>query len=275
MKTSGIGVFTAALLVLSTVASAGSEPLLELRINKTAYRGKLLMRTKRYCWLMDRDGRINMVKLKGVSSFRRISSRFSSYSPSDVRSQLLREFGKNYEVVGTRHYLVCATKGQARKYARVFEDLYRTFHIHFAIRGFKISEPEFPLVAVVLPNFQSFARYCKQDGVVPSRGLRGYYMPTTNRVALYDTGNESLTWHDVPANSTAKHWLHGCVCAFGNEHRTSNVERRTRNPFNVRCSMFDVRCSILSRRLLILAAYEAITCLRPIGSHCTTPATSR
>lgn len=188
-----VAVIVAIVLFSAVPILGGSAGLLELRAGKTTYQGKVVARAKGVCWLLDRGGQLHSVELKSVDSFRRVSPQFRGHSPAIVRSQLLKEFGTSYEVVGTRHYLVCAARGQANKYAELFEDVYRTFYRHFAIRGFTISEPEFPLVAVVLPDHSTFSKYCQQDNISASRGLMGYYLQTSNRVALFDPAGASLT----------------------------------------------------------------------------------
>ena len=62
----------------------------------------------------------------------------------------------------------------------------------FTARGFHIREPEFPLIAVVLPDQASFLRYCQKDKVPLKPGLRGYYLPSSNRVALFDATRNGL-----------------------------------------------------------------------------------
>jgi hypothetical protein len=68
----------------------------------------------------------------------------------------------------------------------LFERIYRQFHMYITTRGFKATEPEFPMIAVVLPNQAKFAEYCQSEGGKPLAGLVGYYLPSSNRVALYD-----------------------------------------------------------------------------------------
>jgi hypothetical protein len=65
----------------------------------------------------------------------------------------------------------------------------RHVHVYFAARGFAIREPEFPLVAVVFPDREKFAEYCRSEKVNPAAGLMGYYLQSSNRVALYDTAS--------------------------------------------------------------------------------------
>ena len=83
-----------------------------------------------------------------------------SWTGSVLRDNLRREFGRPFEIVGTRHYIVLLRIGdqKARAYAETFEELFRSFQMYFSVRGFKINEPEFPLMAIVFPDFDSFSR---------------------------------------------------------------------------------------------------------------------
>jgi len=168
------------------VPAISAAPLIELSTGKTAHQGKVLHRTSNTCWLLARDGQIHQVALDAVQSYRRVAATFVSYSPSQIQSLLLREFGSEFEVAGTRHYLVCAARGQARQYADLLEDSYRTLYLYFRTRGFEVQPPEFPLIALVFPAHARFAQYCRRDNVVAARGLMGYYLRTSNRMALYD-----------------------------------------------------------------------------------------
>ncbi len=105
-----------------------------------------------------------------------------------LAERLTQEFGKGFDVTGTGHYLVVHPTGQKNQWGQKFEDLYRSFWHSFSVRGFKLVEPEFPLVAVVLPSRDEFERYAHRSGTNIAPGVIGYYSPQTNRVALYDLG---------------------------------------------------------------------------------------
>jgi hypothetical protein len=171
----------------ASISAAPPAPLIELQLGKETLQGKVLAHNEDLCLLMGQDGRMRSVVSKNVKKFRQVSPQFSGWSGSVLRDQLRREFGKSFEVVGTRHYAVCATSDQkARVFADTFEDLFRTFQMYFSVRGFKISEPEFPLVAIVFPDYDAFARYAKAENVAVSRNLKGYYLNSSNRIALYE-----------------------------------------------------------------------------------------
>jgi len=191
------------LLAGMTAAAVGSEPLLELKTGDATFVGKSLGHNNKVCWLMSQDGRVDSVSLKRVTSFRQVSSEFKCYSAQEMRDHLQREFGNEFEVVATTHYLVCATRSQAAQYAKVFEEIYRGFHAYFSTRGFKITEPEFRLVAIVFPDHKAFGEYARKDGVTAAPGLVGYYHQTSNRTALFDSKTAALSLRErVPGPQT-------------------------------------------------------------------------
>ncbi len=185
---------------LSVPAYAENPALVELQLGGDKLQGKIVARNDYMLWLVGQDGRMRPVKSADAGKLHQISARFSGWTVSVLRDGLRREFGKEFDVAGTRHYAVCAHGDQkARAYAETFEELFRTFQMYFSVRGFKISEPEFPLVAVVFPDYESFARYARAEKVEVSRALRGYYQPASNRVALYESRDEGLQSQLIPA----------------------------------------------------------------------------
>ncbi|HID22688.1 MAG TPA: hypothetical protein EYP14_09845 [Planctomycetaceae bacterium] len=160
--------------------------LIELTVGDQSFQGRVLARSRSRCWLLGRDGQIHEIPLASVTSYRQVSASFRSFSAAQVRSRLLQEFGRELEVAGTRHYLVAAPRGRARRYAEVLERAYRNYYLYFRTRGFEFRDPEFPLVALVFPDRADFAEYCRRDRVPIADGLRGYYLRTSNRIALYD-----------------------------------------------------------------------------------------
>lgn len=169
-------------------STEAGEPiaLLEVKIGTERLQGRIAAHNDQTCWLLRRDGRLASFRTDDVADFHEIEPRFRPYSSLDIRDQLQAEFGRGYEVKTTSHYVVVATRGTGDRYAVLFESIYRQFHAYFAVRGFRMAEPEFPMIAVVLPNERAFVDYCVAEGARPQPGLVGYYLPSSNRVALYD-----------------------------------------------------------------------------------------
>lgn len=136
--------------------------------------------------LLGRDGRIWHLDPSHVADYVPVEPRFQPASQADVRGQLLREYGRGFEVSGTGHYLVVHPTGQRQQWAERFEQLYRSFHQYFTARGIPTNQAEFPLVAVVMPNYASYREAAAEVGVRVSPGLVGFYSPRSNRVMMYD-----------------------------------------------------------------------------------------
>lgn len=185
------------LLAWATPSLSAPPALIELEVGKQKYQGKVFAHDSQSFWLLQQDGQLRQLATERVRDFRQVSPRFSGWNSSIVRDQLVREFGKGFDVGATRHYLVCAHGDQkARKYAETFEELFRTFQMYFSVRNFKIVEPEFPLVAIIFPDAESFAAYARKDKVAAGPGLRGYYLITSNRVALFEQNGENVAVSD-------------------------------------------------------------------------------
>jgi hypothetical protein len=216
-----------ALLALGAAHTFGADPAeIEVQVRQQTLRGKVLAHDDEAFWLMGRDGRLEKLPIGDVGEFRQVSSRFQAYSAAELRDQLRREMGNEYEIVGTGHYLVCAAKGEAQKYAGLFEDLYRTLYVYCRARNFRVTEPEFPLVALVFPDHARFAAYARQDGVQAMRGLRGYYLVSSNRIALFEDGsNRQAARPELPAGLSAASQF-----AAGEPPTFSSVLRRSSRP---------------------------------------------
>lgn len=188
---------TFAMLIAAPAQVTAAPPaLIEVQLGNETLQGKVIARNGQALWLMSQDGRLHSVNAEKAGKERRISPDFRGWTGSVLRDQLRREFGKSFEIVGSRHYAVCASGDQkARAYAETFEDLFRTFQTYFSVRGFKINEPEFPLIAIVFPDFESFERYARTEKVSVSRNLKGYYLSTSNRIALYDESDGGSRAH--------------------------------------------------------------------------------
>jgi hypothetical protein len=142
--------------------------------------------------LLERDGALTEFSPGDASDFHKSSDSFIPYTQSMLRGTLEREFGPKFEVSGTAHFLVVHPVGQ-KQWADRFEDMYRSCIMYFAVRGFTLANPEFPLVAIVFPNQEEFRHYAAKDTVPADAGLLGYYSSKTNRVALFDVGDGRTT----------------------------------------------------------------------------------
>lgn len=181
-----IAVILTANLVARLTDAGEPIALLDIKVGTERIEGRIAAHDEKTCWLLRRDGRLASFRTDDVTDFHEIAPRFRPYSALDLRDQLQTEFGRGFEVKATSHYVVVARQGTANRFADLFERIYRQFHTYFSVRGFRMAEPEFPMVAIVLPDEKSFAEYCVAEGTRPQPGLVGFYLVHSNRVALYD-----------------------------------------------------------------------------------------
>ena len=180
---------TVVVTLLSTAALATDRQRMTmlLDIGGQKVEGMPLAWSKERVYLLARDGRLWDFAPQKAEHYRKTSSYFTSYSAAEIRAGLERELGGKLEVTGTGHYLVAHPRGKGAWAAR-FEELYRSCMHYFALRGIKVHEPEFPLVAVVWPTREDFVRGAQADGSKVRPDVLGFYSPTSNRVSLYDQG---------------------------------------------------------------------------------------
>ena len=176
---------------LAGVAGESTLSVVEIRNGKTVTTGKVLARGKERAVLLDRKGALHYVELKDTP-LKPVTSSFQSFSVTEFRNQLSREFGKEFEIGSTRHYLVVAPSGRAVNYAAVFEEQYATLQRYLKTRSFVLNEVEFPLVAIVFPNRDQFTKYAQADSAKTMTGMLGYYSPRTNRVALFESRSKAV-----------------------------------------------------------------------------------
>lgn len=160
--------------------------LLDLKVGKQRLTGRVMAFNDQTCWLLQRDGRLNEIATAHVSEFAERKQQFQAYSPSDMKSSLQSEFGKNFDVRSAGQYVVVARRGTSNDYATHFDQIYREFVRAFRSRGLELATPEFPLVAIVFPDRASFVKHCQAKRVPVSAELAGYYFPVSNRVIMYE-----------------------------------------------------------------------------------------
>jgi len=180
-----------AALCLSVVPAAlhAAEPLIRLDLRGKTLEGMPLAVSEKEVLFLARDGQLAEFPPNLATNYSRLAGNFRSYSQAEVRGALLREFGQGYEVSGVGHYLVVHPAGKRDQWAPRFEELYRSFVQYFAARGWQLTEPQFPLVAVVHPRQADFWQQAAKEGVPPVSGLLGYYSPITNRILMFDAAS--------------------------------------------------------------------------------------
>lgn len=175
------------LLCLLGHAADSAEPLtVSLVLDGTTLEGTAAAWSNSEVLLLSRSGFLHAFAPQEAADYRVVSPHFRPFSQSEMRGQLMREFGRQFDVSGTGNYLVVHPAGQRDRWADRFEELYRSFVHYFSVRGLRPAQPAFPLVAVVLPSHEAFVEYVRAGGNAVPPGVIGFYSPRSNRVLLYD-----------------------------------------------------------------------------------------
>ena len=209
MRNSWLPYVLAALSALNCQA-ADDDSMVEVRDGKTVTTGKLLAKDKERAVLLDRVGGLHDLTLGSVT-LKPTTSRFQSLPTTELRNQLSREFGKEFEIGTTRHYVVIAPSGRAAEYAAVFEEHYTTLQRYFKTRSFTLTEPQFPMIAIVFATQKQFIEYANRDGSKVMVNMQGYYSPRTNRVALFETASKSVAVSAIDPLSSPRSSVFGAI----------------------------------------------------------------
>lgn len=190
-------------------ALAASPPLkmLELDWNGRTHTGAVIAHNSTRAWFLERDGRLAAIDVAQVSRFREVG-RFRPWTTMELREQLSHELGREFQLAIAGPYVVAGPSRTVDRLAPLFDHLYRDFQVTFTARGFKIRPPETPLIAVIYPDQAGFEQYCEREGIRPLPGLRGFYLPLSNRVVMYDTtraGTETAAALDATVLHEATH----------------------------------------------------------------------
>jgi hypothetical protein len=171
----------------------GQSRDLTIRVDYAGRRleGKPLNWTKQQILLLGRDGYLWEFAGSDVTSYKKVSSDFKPYQRQDLRRLLKEEFGHQFDVTTTKHFVIMHPKGQKTKWTNRFEGLYESFSHYFDVRGFEPKDPDFLMIATIYPTKQQFQKQAFKEGAKISNNVLGYYSPRTNRILLYDITSEN------------------------------------------------------------------------------------
>jgi len=144
--------------------------------------------------LEERDGYRRVLLPKDVIKQWSDDLEFKPYTRQELKKRLLAEFPKAFRIIETKRYLIVSdtTVAYATWCGNLLEQLDTAFLEHWRAKGFDLTEPEFPLVAVIFADYGNFVR-CTQSEVGPDVAkISAFYNQQSNRIVFYDlTGREN------------------------------------------------------------------------------------
>jgi hypothetical protein len=174
---------------LSCFAFAVAEPapfMMRAQVDGRLIEGQPLAWTQQQMLILGRDGVLYDFDPANAKDASRFGQGFVAYSAAELTGLLRQEFDANFEVSPTAHFVVVHPRGQWREWADRLESLYRSFTHYMGVRGFRLREPNVPLVAIVFRNQRDYYEHAAASGTKLQPGTLGHYDPSSNRVFLFD-----------------------------------------------------------------------------------------
>lgn len=132
---------------------------------------------------------------------------FAPLTADALTKKLLADLPAGFDTHVTAHYLICfnTSRAYAQWCGALFERLYKGFTNFWSQRGFKLHEPEMPLVVLVFADRDAYAAHSKAELGENAGNVIGFYSLKSNRVTMYDlTGVESVRQAGDKRGSTAQ-----------------------------------------------------------------------
>ena len=144
--------------------------------------------------LLGRDGVLWQIPPEEQVRHTSDAAPFKPLTRDEMTKRVLAQLPQGFEVHATKHYLIFydTSSAYAKWCGSLFEELYQAFTNYWTRNGFELTEPEFPLVAVVFADKQSYLKFSQPELGGAGESIIGYFSLTSNRMTMYDlTGLES------------------------------------------------------------------------------------
>ncbi len=183
-------------VLIATLAAVESQPAAALdyvtlrhdgRQSKVA--GRLLVEAQDGgLLLLARDGVLWTVQPEDLVRRTRDDVPFEPLSAEELSTELLGELPQGFAVHRSAHYVILYNT--SREYAvwcgSLFERLYAAFVNCWSRKGFQLSDPEFPLVAIVFADQRSYVEHARKEVGDAAQSMLGYFSLRTNRMTMVD-----------------------------------------------------------------------------------------
>jgi hypothetical protein len=145
---------------------------------------------------------------------RSIPESFSPASANQLRGELQAEFGREFEVRTTNHFLVVQPRGRGERWPQLFEQSHRSFIGYMDKRGVEVRRGRFPMIAIVFPDEAAMYREFEKRDLNVKRVV-GLYSGDSNRVMTHDGGYslqvEATVRHEAAHQSAFNSGVHSRV----------------------------------------------------------------
>jgi hypothetical protein len=190
IRTIAISLFVVAVCV---PAGAQQPAMVEFSALGKTQQGLPLLSLATEMVVLGRDGWMHSLNPRSPSSrIRKLEQPYQPISAAELRNELKAEFGRGFEVQATKNFLVVQPVGRGDRWPDLFESSHRAFTDYMRLRGVKVRNGVFPMVAIVLPDENAMYREFKKLDIDMKR-VAGLYSGESNRVMTHDGGRSEYT----------------------------------------------------------------------------------
>ncbi|HEV3416663.1 MAG TPA: DUF1570 domain-containing protein, partial [Pirellulales bacterium] len=163
---------------------------------ETQVSGKLLVTAKDGgVMLLAADGSLWNVEPQEIVDHKQDPEPFAPLSQSEAAKKVLDELPAGFEKYTTLHYVICynTSRAYAQWVGALYERLYVAFLNYWRNKGFKIHDPDLPLLVLVFATHDGYTTQVQPELGASAGAIIAFYSLRSNRVTMYDlTGVESL-----------------------------------------------------------------------------------
>lgn len=141
--------------------------------------------------LQSDDGRIWMVQPDQIIERSSDDKAFKPLSDREMADRMKAEFPKGFSIHKTAHYVIVhnTTEAYVKDVGLLFERLHKGFYAFWKNQGWRLPEPEFPLVALVFADRNNFLKHATPEVGETANVVIGYYHLSSNRMTTFNMPN--------------------------------------------------------------------------------------
>lgn len=141
--------------------------------------------------LQSDDGRIWMVQPSQIIERSSNEKTLEPLTADAMAERMKQELPSGFAVYRTAHYMIVHNTSNAyvKQVGLLFEQLYRGFYAFWKNQRWKLPEPKFPLVALVLADRKDFLKFAGPEVGDTAQMVIGYYHLSSNRMTTFNMPN--------------------------------------------------------------------------------------
>ncbi|TWU25145.1 hypothetical protein Pla52o_14430 [Novipirellula galeiformis] len=137
------------------------------------------------------DGRIWTIQPEQLIARTNTPGELVPIDDDEMNQRMMTEMPEGFSVYRTANYLIVhnTDENHARQVGGLFEQLYRSFFSYWKNQRWELTEPRFPLVALLLDDHDSFLKYAQVEIGESANSVIGYYHLSSNRMTTFNVPN--------------------------------------------------------------------------------------